>query len=279
MQLNGLNFHVEIAGQGPPLLLLHGFTGSVRTWDHLLTDFTNSWRVIAVDLIGHGLSASPPDARRYTLDWATRDLTRLLDELELDAVTVLGYSMGGRVALRLALTIPERLGALILESASPGIADSVERHRRVAADNALAERIESDGIAAFVAEWERQPLLKLAPHVTEDVRQRQHDLRVKNSPVGLANSLRGMGAGQQVPLWDQLGVLRDVPVQLIAGGLDARYTAIGERMHALLPSSELHVVSQAGHTAHLDQPTAFARLVNKLTQPDSRCYIGSERLF
>ena len=279
MRLNGLDFHVEIDGAGPPLLLLHGFTGSTRSWDDIRTELASAWRVIALDLIGHGQSACPPDARRYTLEWATRDVLALLEALSLQTVTLVGYSMGGRVALHFAVNAPERLRGLVLESASPGIEAASERQKRAETDNALAERIERDGLAAFVAEWESQPLLALAPHVSEDVRQRQHELRLRNNPLGLANSLRGMGAGQQQPLWSHLPVLRDVPVQLIVGALDTRYRGVGERVHGLLPSSDLEVVSQAGHTVHLDQPTAFVGLVKKLTQPDARCYIGSERLF
>jgi 2-succinyl-6-hydroxy-2,4-cyclohexadiene-1-carboxylate synthase len=279
VRLNGLEFNVEISGVGPPLLLLHGFTGSVRAWDGVRAMLAECWRIIALDLVGHGLTASPPDATRYTLDWAARDLAALLDALGLETATVLGYSMGGRVALHFAITTAARVRALVLESASPGIEDPLERSRRAASDNALADRILSGGMPEFVAEWERQPLLALAPHVSAAIRQQQHELRLRNSPVGLANSLRGMGAGQQQPLWSGLGALCETPVQLIVGALDARYTSIGERMHAVLPASELLVVSQAGHTAHLDQPVEFAAAVNKLTQPDSRCYIGSERLF
>ncbi len=280
MRLNGLEFHVSDAdGQGPPLLLLHGFTGSVRSWDEIRPALVPSCRVIAVDLIGHGQSACPPDPARYTLDRATRDLVALLDALSLATVTVLGYSMGGRVALHFAVNAPERVRGLVLESASPGIEDPVERQRRVEADNALADQIQRDGVESFVARWEAQPLLALAPHVPDAVRQRQHELRLRNSPLGLANSVRGMGAGQQAPLWSQLDALRDMPAQLIVGALDARYCAIGQRLHALLPRSNLEVVSHAGHTVHLDQPDTFVRQVKKLTQADARCYIESERLF
>ena len=281
MKLNGLDFHVEIAGTsgGAPLLLLHGFTGSVRTWDDLRSALGSHCPVIAIDLIGHGQSACPPDPARYSLDWATRDLLALLDALDLESVDLCGYSMGGRVALHFAVNAPRRVRALVLESASAGIEDTLERQNRAEADNALADRIQRDGVAAFVSEWEAQPLLALAPHVSAAARERQRELRLRNNSLGLANSLRGMGAGQQTPLWSRLDALKVVPTQLIVGALDARYCAVGQRLHTLLPRSELEVVSQAGHTVHLDQPAAFGQVVKKLTQPDARCYIGSERLF
>jgi 2-succinyl-6-hydroxy-2,4-cyclohexadiene-1-carboxylate synthase len=272
VELNRLEFHVEIEGRGPPLLLLHGFTGSVRSWDDIVPRLVEVAQVIAIDLIGHGQSASPPAPSRYTLELCARDLLQLLDRLHLAQVDLLGYSMGGRVALHFATAAPARIRKLILESASPGIEDAADRDNRVRSDAALAERIMANGIDAFVAEWERQPLLALQPHVSGDVRERQHVLRLLNNLTGLANSLLGMGAGQQVPLWSRLPEL-DLPVQLIVGQADARYVAVGERMRHSLPRAGLAVVAEAGHTAHLDQPEAFGRIVeqtltNRVTPAD-----------
>jgi 2-succinyl-6-hydroxy-2,4-cyclohexadiene-1-carboxylate synthase len=221
-----------------------------------------SAQVIAIDLIGHGKSASPSSSSRYTLEWCARDLLQLLDELHISEVDLLGYSMGGRVALHFALAARTRIRNLILESASPGIEDAGERSRRAQSDAALAERILANGIEFFVAEWERQPLLALQPHVAEAVRQRQHALRLLNNPTGLANSLLGMGAAQQTPLWSRLAEL-DLPVQLIVGQADSRYVAIAERMRHSLPRVELAVLPMAGHTAHLDQPDSFLRIVEQ----------------
>jgi 2-succinyl-6-hydroxy-2,4-cyclohexadiene-1-carboxylate synthase len=195
--------------------------------------------------------------------------------LSLDRVDLVGYSMGGRVALHFALQHPQRVRTLLLESASPGIEDASARAERAASDDALAERIVRQGIPAFVDEWEHQPLLALRPHVTAGVRANQHAQRLLNSPVGLANSLRGMGAGRQTPLWSRLPELH-APVQLIVGHRDGRYRSIGERMRALLPQAKLAVVRDAGHTVHLDQPQRFADLVvnaidNKLTGGVGRC--------
>ncbi|MDQ6672887.1 MAG: 2-succinyl-6-hydroxy-2,4-cyclohexadiene-1-carboxylate synthase [Chloroflexota bacterium] len=260
MRLNDLDFHVEIDGNGPPLLLLHGFTGSVRAWDALRPAIRSFARLITIDLIGHGRSAVPDDPARYSLEWSTRDLAALLDGLELDVVDVLGYSMGGRVALQFAVDAPERVRTLILESASPGIEDDLQRRRRMDSDAALAERILADGIEAFVAEWERLPLLAPAAHVSEVDRLQHTAERLRNNPLGLANSLRGMGAGQQTPLWPALADL-EPPVLLIVGERDPRYRHIAERMRALIPRCKVAVVASAGHTVHVDAPDTFVRLV------------------
>lgn len=260
--LNGLDFHVEIEGRGPPLLLLHGFTGSARAWDAIRSHLADEAQLIAVDLIGHGQSAAPVQPERYSLEWCSRDLIALLDGLQLKRVNVLGYSMGGRAALHLAVSEPSRVDTLILESASPGIEDDAERARRRASDDALAQRILDNGVEAFVAEWEHIPLLALQPHVPEAVRQRQHALRLQNNPTGLANSLRGMGAGQQQPVWAKLPDL-DVPVQLIVGSSDERYVGLAKRMAGLLRDGRLRVVEDAGHTVHLDQPERFVSCVRE----------------
>jgi 2-succinyl-6-hydroxy-2,4-cyclohexadiene-1-carboxylate synthase len=183
--------------------------------------------------------------------------------------------MGGRAALHFAIRYPERVRTLILESASPGIEDDDERQRRATSDAQLAQRILRDGVPAFVGEWERQQLLALRPHVSDVLRARQHAQRLINSPVGLANSLRGMGTGQQTPLWSRLLELQR-PVQLIVGERDTRYHAIAQRMRAALLLSDLAVVPDAGHTVHIDQSRQFVILVenaidNKLTQPVTRC--------
>jgi 2-succinyl-6-hydroxy-2,4-cyclohexadiene-1-carboxylate synthase len=267
-RLNGLDFWIEVEGTGPPLLLLHGFTGSTRAWDDVRHELAPSATVIALDLIGHGRSAAAPDPARYTLEHATADLSSLLDVLGLESVSVLGYSMGGRVALHFAVAHPLRVRSLILESASPGIQDPSERERRIRNDAELAQRIVDDGMEAFVAEWERQPLLALAPHVADAVRERQQ--RLAHNPLGLANSLRGMGAGQQAPLWSRLAELT-MPVTLVVGENDARYREIAEKTCALLPQAHARVVANAGHTVHVDQPAEFVCLVNKGIAPAECC--------
>lgn len=257
-RVNELSFNVETHGQpgSQALLLLHGFSGSLRSWDHLVPWLAVRAYVIRLDLIGHGRSAAPAEASRYTFEWACRDLEALLDLLGVAHTDVLGYSMGGRLALYFALERPERVRRLLLESASPGIEDAEERARRKRSDAALARRIEDDGVGAFVAYWETQPLLQLSAEVDAALRRRLHEGRLNNRPVGLANSLRGMGAAEQPPLWSRLAHLKP-RLALMVGERDERYCAIGRRMHAAVASSTLEICRGAGHTVHLDRPTAF----------------------
>ncbi|HEY9428810.1 MAG TPA: alpha/beta fold hydrolase, partial [Gemmatimonadaceae bacterium] len=138
-----------------PILLLHGFTGAASTWNELLPELGARRRVIALSLHGHGGSDAPDDPARYAAHRAAEDVLEVLDMLGIARVALLGYSMGARVALHTALAAPERIGALIVESGSPGIADDAERANRRAADDALATDIEHHGVEAFVDRWER----------------------------------------------------------------------------------------------------------------------------
>jgi 2-succinyl-6-hydroxy-2,4-cyclohexadiene-1-carboxylate synthase len=255
--VNGLHLNVEDSGEGPPLLLLHGFTGSAATWRPFAEAFAG-FRRIAVDLIGHGGSDAPADERRYAMERCIDDLTAVLDALGIERAHVVGYSMGGRVALHLAAAHPERMALLTLESTSPGIADPEERRLRAAQDRALADDIEREGVAAFVERWEALPMWASLSRLPPDVRSRQREQRLRNSARGLANSLRGMGAGAQTPLHERLGEIAR-PALLLAGRLDAKYAAMAREMAARLPDARVTIVPDAGHAVHLERPHEFAR--------------------
>ncbi len=218
LAVNGVHLNVEVRGEGPALLLLHGFTGSGATW----TPHLGAWQgftTVAVDLLGHGESDAPTGPDRYRMECCVEDLTALLDRLDIRRAAVLGYSMGGRIALHLALSAPERLWALVLESASPGIEDPSEREERVGSDATLAEAIERDGVEAFVDRWQAQPIFATQARLPAAVREELRRQRLRSDPRGLANSLRGVGAGVQEPVLARLGELR-IPALLLAGALD-----------------------------------------------------------
>lgn len=257
IQANGIDVHVEERGSGAPLVLLHGFTGNAATWSPVRDLLARRHRVIAIDLIGHGATSAPADPSRYAFERALDDLTDIADQLGIDRATWLGYSMGGRLTLGLALRRPERVSALILESATPGIQDAGERSERKAADERLAQRIEEIGVEAFIDEWERLPMWESQRTLPAEVLQHQREHRLRNSAIGLANSLRGMGQGAQPSYWDRLGDLQ-IPVLLIAGAHDRKFVGIAEQMGVSIPGATYSVVSSAGHAVHLERPQHFA---------------------
>jgi 2-succinyl-6-hydroxy-2,4-cyclohexadiene-1-carboxylate synthase len=262
---NGLAFFVDDYGDGDPLYLLHGFTGSSRSWSSTGDNLKCRHRVLAVDLIGHGKTSAPTDVARYHFDQALDDLAAIADQLGVSSASWLGYSMGGRVALGLALHYPHLVSSLILESASPGIADPIERAERANADAALADRTERDGVPPFVDDWERLPLWSSQAGIAPDLLAKQREIRLHNSAPGLAGSLRGMGTGAQSSYWDRLGELT-CPVLIIAGALDAKFVGIARRMAESIPTAEICLVPQAGHAVHLERPDQFLDVVSQFLE-------------
>jgi len=251
-----------------PLLLLHGFTGRGDNWNHHTEYFTRAgYTVLTPDLPGHGanLLANPHD---YTIKAAAAQIAGLLDSEKTGPVHLLGYSMGGRLALYFALHYPEKVDSLILESASPGLATPEERAVRKASDDALAERIEREGIPAFVAFWEGLPLWKSQERLPAATRQWLHEKRLCNDPMGLAHSLRQMGTGVQPSLWERLEELK-MPVLLLAGEEDKKFVALAQEMAARVPQARLKILAEAGHTLHLEQPDTFQKAVLEFTTPSS----------
>ena len=260
LRANDKYYNLAVSGRGEPILLLHGFSGDKSTWDALQSDLRSNHRVIALDILGHGASDKPASASDYGMDRVARDISELLIQLALEEAHLLGYSMGGRLALYLALHYPERFKSLIIESASAGIASESERRARRQSDKALADRIEAEGVGWFVDYWERLPLWATQARLAADVLAAQRQQRLQNCARGLANSLRGMGAGAQPNLWPLLPSL-ELPALLMVGGRDGKFHRINQDLQRRLPRAELSIMSDAGHNTHLEQPAAFARAV------------------
>jgi 2-succinyl-6-hydroxy-2,4-cyclohexadiene-1-carboxylate synthase len=249
--------NVEIVGSGSPLVVLHGFTGAASNWQPFFKSWGQHFEVIAPDLIGHGKTDAPTDAERYTMDQGAKDLADLLSHLGVKRAHVLGYSMGGRLALTFAVRYPDCTSSLILESSSPGLMTEQERQDRIERDEKLADRIEQYGVEAFVNEWEKLPLFSTQ---TKEVRERLRMQRLDNSACGLANSLRGMGTGAQTPLWGELDTLK-IPVRLVVGERDRKFCNIAEDMGRRLPNAEIVKAQHAGHAVHVEQSRFFGKMV------------------
>lgn len=252
--MTGLNHAISGDPGRPPILLLHGFMGSASDWRGVVAALGGEYRCLAVDLPGHGSSLGlSPDA--YTIEGSVRVLLDLLDGLEIPRPALVGYSMGGRLALYLALRHPERCSGLFVESASPGIEDPKERRARRQADEERASRLEAGDLMGFLRDWYRQPLFaSLARH--EELLEQTIEARLRNDPRELARSLRGMGAGRAPSLWGELAALR-LPALAVAGELDERYVEISARMATLSPRVRAAVVPGAGHNVRLENPEAY----------------------
>jgi 2-succinyl-6-hydroxy-2,4-cyclohexadiene-1-carboxylate synthase len=193
------------------------------------------------------------------------DLMAILDVLQIEKARILGYSLGGRLALFTAVAYPQRINSLILESASPGLKTEVERQARVQQDRELADWIEAEGIQAFVNRWEKLPLWQSQQSLAAATRQALRHQRLQNNPLGLAHSLRGMGTGAQPSQWQQLAQC-EIPTLLITGELDQKFGDINRQMAGLLPQARLEIVAGAGHTVHLERPSQFAQIVLSFLQ-------------
>ena len=238
---------------GDALLLLHGFSNTHRCWRRLLAaGLAGHTEVLAPDLRGHGDAS---DVRPVDLRGVLSDL----DAMAPGRFTLLGYSQGGRIALHAALDprIAPRVERLVLLSASPGIADPGDRRDRRIADEALAETLQTMTIEDFAARWGRTPVLD---GLAEELSGEAHRDRLHNTPDGLAAALRGLGTGALPSLWHRLGEL-SMPITLVVGERDAKFTAIARDMQRLIPHADVKIVAGAGHQVHLEQPAAVAALL------------------
>lgn len=262
LTIRGMDVHIQRAGRKglPAVVLLHGFTGSVSTWHETAALLQDRYSVIAVDLTGHGLTAAPAEVKRYTMEEQTADLHELLEKLAVDQPVMIGYSMGGRIALSYAVRYPFSLSALILESSSPGLRTPEERASRRQADNMLAERIEKEGMEWFTDYWQDIPLFHSQKKMPEERQAKVRRERLHQRKEGLANSLRGIGTGSQPPNWERLPQLA-LPVCLLTGSEDNKFIEIADEMEKLLPNACRATIKDAGHAIHVEKPGQFATMV------------------
>jgi len=237
----------EREGAGRRLVLVHGFTQTGRHWAPVAAGLAADHEVVRVDAPGHGRSGA------VAADLWTG--AGLVAEQGGEA-TYVGYSMGGRLCLHVALARPDLVRGLVLLGATAGIDDPTERAARRDADEALARRLETDGLEPFLADWLAQPLFAGLHESAAGATARR-----ENTPAGLASSLRLTGTGSQEPLWERLGEL-SMPVLVLAGAEDVKFAALGRRLvEAVGSDAVLALVPEAGHAAHLEQPAAFVALL------------------
>lgn len=258
MTIDDATYYYEICGEGSPVLLLHGFTGTSATWSNVMVQLEDRFQLIMIDLPGHGRTKT--DTPR-TMDMCCYDIAQLLDRLNIANVHFLGYSMGGRTALSFAMLYPDKVRSLILESASPGLESEQQRTQRIKNDESLARKIEFEGLKSFVDFWENIPLFATQKRLPLNVQDEIRRERLSQTEEGLSASLRYMGTGIQPHWWDDLHRL-ECPVLLIVGEEDRKFVKLNERMKELFRFSSLNIVHGAGHAVHIEKPEFFVKLVS-----------------
>jgi 2-succinyl-6-hydroxy-2,4-cyclohexadiene-1-carboxylate synthase len=263
----GIRLHCVTDGDGPPIVLLHGYLGSGEAWDSVLPSLIG-FRSIRVDLRGHGTSDGVETWTSYGITHQLADVGSVVSELAGGRAVLLGYSMGGRIALTFAIRNPDMVEGLILESASSGIENERERMQRRRLDDKRAEMIEREGFEAFLAEWETIPVLRSQLHIERELAEKTAATRRATQPAAAAGTIRAMSPGRVPSVTRELSNL-SCPVTLIAGALDKPYVSNARKMAGRMNMVDVVIVDGAGHAVHLEQPekcraavkTALERIV------------------
>lgn len=247
-----------------PLVFLHGFLGSGMSWRDISIALQQDYFCIMPDLPGHGENTKDELSSPLSFEFLTNWLFHLLDEYHAPQIHLVGYSLGGRVALAFAVRHPEKILSLTLESANPGILDGTERSRRLTEDTARAESILKDGMSAFVDKWYRMPLfasLTSQPDKLSAIKEAAS----RNDVQWMAKVIRELSPGLQTPLWDSLPNL-SFPVLLMAGSEDKKYVQVIQKMAERIQNSRSAIVPNAGHNIHVEQPERYISLLKDFLQ-------------
>lgn len=254
----------------PVILFLHGFMGDAHEFDRAIAQLSDRFHCLTVDLPGHGLpghglTGACEEERCYTMPATAKALINLLDHLKIEKCFLVGYSMGGRLALYLALYFSERFLKIVLESASPGLKTQAERELRSLSDRQLARELETGNLQAFLAYWYSQPLFRsLTKHPDFNKMLAQ---RLKHNPLELAKSLRNLSIGQQPSLWEELRHNK-LPLLLLTGSEDLKFEAINHEMAILSQSIQHQIIKGCGHNIHLEDAETFAIAIKNFFQDD-----------
>ncbi len=243
--------------RNPPLVFLHGFLGRGDDFLPIAAELQKHFFCLLPDLPGHGENTTGNPERPLNFPLLAERFAVLTDIFRLEEYTLVGYSMGGRVALYLACRFPRRVRALVVESANPGLEGERERRARLAADRQRAARMEREGMAAFLEFWYALPLfasLQRRPHLRERIKTQ----RARNAPRWMGKIMVELSPASQPSLWDELSAMRQ-PTLLVSGALDSKYARLMQRMAKRMPQANLAIVEQAGHNVHLERPLAYTR--------------------
>ncbi|EKQ52291.1 MULTISPECIES: 2-succinyl-6-hydroxy-2,4-cyclohexadiene-1-carboxylate synthase [unclassified Clostridium] len=259
IEIENIKYHIEVKGEGKPIICLHGFSEDISTWNLLEL---HGYKLILIDLIGHGKSDKPKDSKYYSLEIMLKHLNTLIAQLNLKKYSMLGYSMGGRCVLAYALTYPNEIDKLILESVSYGEEKFLNRLKRRGDDLKLAQNIEENGIEWFNQYWGNLSIFEsqksLPKHVINEINKR----RLANSSHALSNTLKGTGQGKFPCLKDQI-VKLSMPTLFISGEYDKKYQEIGKEFEKLNSKVKHIVINGCGHNTHIENINRYVEILNE----------------
>lgn len=261
--------HYQVTGdpRKPAILFLHGFLGNHAEWGEVIERIASAYHCVAIDLPGHGRSVALETPEAYGIVQTADAIIEVADEVRLDHFSLVGYSMGGRVALYFASVFAMRLDCLVLESASPGLKTAAERDDRRRRDERWGVEFEaatSDTLPAVLEKWYAQPIFE-SLRGNPDRYAALMDRRRQNQPAELARSLRAVGTGSQPSLWGDLAS-HTMPTLLITGTLDTKFQAIGREMVARCPAMHLAILPECGHNVHFENPAGYTDVLNKFVR-------------
>ncbi|MEH1933569.1 MAG: 2-succinyl-6-hydroxy-2,4-cyclohexadiene-1-carboxylate synthase [Nostoc sp.] len=260
MFIEKYHFHYSLIGKlnKPLILFLHGFMGNIDEFDEAIKLLSDDFDYLTLDLPGHGKTQVWGEDEYYTMANTAHALINLLDELKIPKCFLVGYSMGGRLALYLTLHFPERFLKVVLESASPGLPTEVERLERIKLDTQIGSKltrsVEKSDFAAFLSNWYNQTIfgyIKNHPEYDPMV-----ESRLQNNPLELDKSLRFMGTGCQPSLWEKLKENK-IPMLLLAGEYDEKFISINTEMAKICKFAQIKIISNVGHNIHFENPLPF----------------------
>ncbi|MEM0981329.1 MAG: 2-succinyl-6-hydroxy-2,4-cyclohexadiene-1-carboxylate synthase [Cyanobacteria bacterium P01_H01_bin.58] len=260
MELQKYHFHYQTYGHPHrlPVLFLHGFMGGCHEFDEVIELLSQDFYCLVIDLPGHGKTSVKGSDALYQMASVAQGIIDFLDALNMQQCNLVGYSMGGRLALYLTLHFPQYFHKVIVESASPGLKTQAEREQRIASDRQLAHQLETNDFLSFLTKWYDRPLFASTqqhPNFARMLKQRS-----QNNPYELAKSLRHLSTGLQPSLWEKLSE-NSIPLLLLAGELDRKFVDINTEIVTVCPLTQLNVIANCGHNIHFDKSDVFVNSI------------------
>lgn len=257
IKIENIQYHVEVIGNGLPVICLHGFSESCATWKEL---FIQGYKIYKIDLIGHGNSDKPKEQEYYSVETMINHIHCIINKLVKTKYSLIGYSMGGRIAVRYALSYVNEIEKLILESCSFGIKDEKEKSMRYLSDKLLAENIINKGISWFQQYWSSLKIFETQKKLPKEIKERINNGRLHNSGIALANTLMGSGQGVFPYCGEQIEKSQ-LPILYICGSLDKKYSELGREYLKRISNMRYVQVDDAGHNVHLEKPKEFQCII------------------